>query len=115
MHERLQVLSHVKGAAYYFEVAELPFLASCNFANSFCLAVDKREAARRAAETRRQNAVDKRNEMYRRALEQQNMREEQREQMREAEGESDEDYEIEPGYTALMTKTVSFRSASEDH
>ena len=50
--------------------------------------------------------------MYRRALEQQNVREEQRVQMREAEGEDDEDYELEPGYTALLTKTVSFHLAS---
>lgn len=52
--------------------------------------------------------------MYRRALEQQNVREEQRVQMREAEGEDDEDYELEPGYTALLTKTVSNHKTSSD-
>ena len=84
----------------------------CWISDAFIDAVDKKEAARRAADTRRRNAVDKRNEMYRRALEQQNAREEQRVQMREAEGESDEEYELEPGYTALLAKTVSFLRAS---
>lgn len=51
--------------------------------------------------------MDRRNEVYQRALAQQALREEQRQQVIEEEGEHGDEYELEAGYVALLEKTVN--------
>ena len=69
-------------------------------------AVSKREAARRAAETRRRQQQEKRNATYQRALDLQTLRQEQRDQIVEAEENKDDGHVLEPGYAALLKKSV---------
>ena len=70
----------------------------------------KREAARKAAATRRHKRMEKLGETYRRALHQQTLREEQRNQMIDVEGSSDDGCTPEDGFVALLRETVSLQA-----
>jgi hypothetical protein len=67
----------------------------------------KRDAARRAAETRKQNQVDETNARMDKVTEQNRLREELRQQEEEAESDEDEDDDqLEEGYVRLLPRKV---------